>query len=209
MNQNLVSVNHLSEEQSMAKPTIAIDVDEVIFPLTATFFPYLKAEHGIEVTQDQMKTYRTEDVIGGTGEELLAKMSAYLHTEHYENAAPIIGAVGVLKELHKHYRLVIVTARHDSFQGLTERFLDTHFTGLFDKVLYARKAGHSAEHQVSKVELCKQEGAVVLIDDGLQCAEAGIKGVLFGNFRWNQSDTLPQGVVRCIDWPAVEEYFSA
>lgn len=194
----------------MNKPTIAVDIDEVLFPLLSTFFPYLKAKHGIDVRQEQMKTYRTEDVIGGTVEELLAKMDDYLQTEHYENALPVKGAAMALKELHKKYRLVVITARHKTFRGLTERFIETHFKGLFDAIRYTHDEDNP-EIETTKFEICQQEKAIVLIDDNLtfvlECAKVGFPVVLFGDYAWNQLDKLPEGIVRCNDWLAVVEYF--
>ena len=194
----------------MNKPTIAIDVDEVLFPLLASFFSYLKAAHDIDIVPDQMETYRTEDVIGGTSEDLLAKMDAYMQTEHYENTSPVIGAVEALKQLHINYRLIIVTARHKNFSGFTERFIETHFKGLFDNVHYTHDVIDPGVNR-PKAEMCKELQAITLVDDSLrnviECAEAGIPSVVFGDYRWNQSEELPEGVTRCVDWEAVEEYF--
>jgi hypothetical protein len=54
-------------------------------------------------------------------------------------------------------------------------------------------------------------GATYIIEDmpghAFECAEAGIKTVLFGDYPWNKADKLPAGVTRCSDWPAVLEYF--
>jgi 5'(3')-deoxyribonucleotidase len=193
----------------MDKPTIAFDVDEVLFPLLGAFFPYLNAIHGYGIRPEQMKTYRTEELIGGTAEELLSKMDAFMETEYYEKAEPLAGAVESLTKLHETYRLVIITARHKTFRGPTEKFIDDNFSGLFDDIRYT----HTLENpgvEIPKPDICKELGASLLIDDNLHnviaCAGQGIPAILFGNYTWNQTDTLPDGVVRCMDWPAVVEY---
>ena len=84
--------------------------------------------------------------------------------------------------------------------------------GFFSDVLHIGYAD-VMEKPVKKVDMCKRLGAIALIDDSLshvtECAEEGIEGVLFGDYPWNQADELPSGVTRCVDWPAVLEYFDA
>jgi hypothetical protein len=38
-------------------------------------------------------------------------------------------------------------------------------------------------------------------------ADIGIKALLFGEYSWNRTDTLPVGVARVKDWVAVLQYF--
>jgi hypothetical protein len=66
-------------------------------------------------------------------------------------------------------------------------------------------------HLLTKGEQYRQLGADYVIDDYLKHCVAGVQegteAVLFGNFPWNQSDKLPEGVARCKDWVAVLEHF--
>jgi hypothetical protein len=39
-------------------------------------------------------------------------------------------------------------------------------------------------------------------------AEAGVDGLLFGNYPWNQSKELPSNVRRVANWAEVKEYFN-
>lgn len=67
------------------------------------------------------------------------------------------------------------------------------------------------EKPKTKAEICHALGASTLIDDSLvhvsQCVDAGIDGILFGDYPWNQSAQLPDGIKRCVDWSAVLEHF--
>ncbi len=62
-----------------------------------------------------------------------------------------------------------------------------------------------------KVEVCKDIEAIALIDDSIghitECVEAGMQGILFGDYPWNQTEELSSGIVRCSNWPEVLEYF--
>jgi uncharacterized HAD superfamily protein len=62
----------------------------------------------------------------------------------------------------------------------------------------------------SKPDMCKDIGAVLLIDDSLdyasQCAEAQLDAILFGDYAWNRSkQDLHENIVRVAHWLDVEK----
>ena len=81
-------------------------------------------------------------------------------------------------------------------------FVSTTFIG-FPEVM---------EKPLTKAEVCKEIGAVALIDDSLkhllQCSEVGIEGILFGDYPWNQTDSLPENITRCTNWLEVLEHLN-
>jgi uncharacterized HAD superfamily protein len=192
------------------KEAIAVDIDEVLFPMAATLLDYYNGEHGTKYRLEQMTSYFLEDLTGETEQEMLKKIEAYLATEHYQKGKPIAGAIEAIHSLREKYRLVVITSRDHFYRGSTERFLDEHFGGLYDELYYTHDE-HEPEKRKSKYEICQEIGAVALVDDHLKyvisCAEHGIKGVLFGDYPWNQADKLPDGVVRAKNWQEVLEYF--
>ena len=122
----------------------------------------------------------------------------------------------VLSRLKERYRLVILTSRRiqmrdDTIQWLTQHYegifkeSDVYFAGIWDRIT-------QDSHIQTKAEMAQLIGADYLIDDQLKhvfgVADAGIKGVLFGDYTWNQYDgALPQLVTRVNGWSGVEEYF--
>jgi hypothetical protein len=106
---------------------------------------------------------------------------------------------------------VILTSRDPFFRGHTERFLDLHFKGLYDELHYTHKP-ETPDVRLPKFKICQEIKAVALIDDHLPnvigCAENGIEGILFGDYPWNQTDKLPEGVTRVKNWQDVLEYFN-
>jgi hypothetical protein len=65
----------------------------------------------------------------------------------------------------------------------------------------------------SKAEVCQEIGAFALIDDSIGhvtgCAEIGRRGILFGNYPWNQAEILHEDIIRCPDWRIVLDHFDA
>lgn len=194
----------------MSKPTIAVDIDEVLFPMAPTFLKYHNTAHGTSIELDHLTSYYLEDITGETVEQVIQKIKTYLNTEHYSNGQPIDGSVDAIKKLRSKFRLVLITARNDFYRGHTESFIEKHFSGLFDELRYTHEI-ETPELTIPKHVICKSIGAKVLIDDHLhnviECVEAGIHSILFGDYPWNKTDMLPQGITRCKDWQEVLEYF--
>src|SRR3989344_283378 len=179
------------------KPVIAVDIDEVLFPMSPTFLRYYNTTEKTDYTLDQMISYYFEAITGDSREEILSKIKAYLKTEDYEQGKPVAGSIDAIRKLRKRFRLIVVTSRANFFRGHTEDFLEKHFAGLYDDLYYT----HSPDKPdvlIPKEVICKEVDAVALIDDHLSnviaCAKEGIDGVLFGEYAWNQADKLPKGV---------------
>ncbi len=64
---------------------------------------------------------------------------------------------------------------------------------------------------MKKSEACLQHNAEYLIDDLMhyieEAATAGINGLLFGNYPWNQPTPIHPKIRRTVDWTAVLNYF--
>ena len=194
----------------MSKPTIAVDIDEVLFPHAPTLLDYHNSEHGTSFTIDQMTMYRLQQLTEDSEEVTFEKIKAYLDTHHYSQGKPVKGAIDAIKQLRMRFRLVLITARNPFYRGYTEKFIERHFAGLFDDLRYTHTLD-DPDTRIPKSTLCRELEGVALIDDHLHnaidCAEAGIQAILFGDYPWNQADELPEGVVRVKDWQGVLEYF--
>lgn len=82
---------------------------------------------------------------------------------------------------------------------------------MFRQVAFGNHWGLEGK-KIRKVDLCRELGASVLIDDSLiyarEVASVGIKALLFdleGTYMWNKSDALPLGVTRVFGWDDVLE----
>lgn len=186
----------------MAKPVLAIDIDEVLFPLIPHLAAFHNTQHGTSLVMADFNNYDLEKVWGGTVAEAVAKVNAFFAVDHL-HIEPIDGAFDSLKSLADHFRLVVITSRHDSLTDATHAWIERHFAGVFETVILA--GNHHAGGDVkSKVSLCRDLGAVALIDDSLryvtECSDAGQRAILFGDYPWNQADELPQGVARVRSW---------
>jgi uncharacterized HAD superfamily protein len=196
----------------VAKPTIAIDVDDVLAANAVGFLAYCNERWGCDLTVDDYsedwptmwgiemdEAMRRADEFHASG-----AVSGY---EHFEEAKE------VLSYLSERYRLLVLTSRRQVIAGETLAWIDRYFPDTFDDVHFAGIWDTVAadRHLMTKSDVCKAIGADYLIDDQTKhcfaAADAGMEALLFGTYAWNRVDILPDNVVRVADWVAVKEYF--
>jgi hypothetical protein len=198
------------------KQVVVIDIDEVLQPFFHPFHIHHDEQYGTTITKsDPQDRYYLEQFTGDPSEVVERKLEAYVKTEDFTKIKPLRGAVEAVLWLRQHdFEPVVITARQPFFVKATHNFLDAHFPQAFKGVHFiSHHVGSSLTPAASKLDICKELGAAYVIDDNVGtatlCAEAGIKAILFGDYSWNQSGDLPEGVTRCKDWAAVLEYFDA
>lgn len=194
----------------MSKPIIAVDIDDVLFPYMLELVKHYNQIKDAHLSIDDFFTYHFMEVWGGTEDEA-TEIAYTIHHREFLHIEPLPGAQAAMAELAKAYELHVVTSRPTMFEQKTKEWVDKHFAGLFTRVDLVGNPYDGSAHR-TKVEVCQELGSVYLLDDQPryigECASHGIQGVLFGDYAWNRSFELPDGVTRCVDWPAVLDYFS-
>lgn len=197
----------------MKKATIAIDIDEVLADFASSWVAFSNKKWKTNLTvadydEDWMRVWGVDvkEFKQRAGLHLQERLVANL--QHDDAALPVLG------KLNDDYNLLIVTSRPTKMREDTLQWLADHFP-LFEEgnVHFAGFWDAADEHSIHKTkgELAKQLGADFLIDDQLKHCNAaaanGITSLLFGDYSWNQADSLPKGVTRVSNWAAVERFF--
>lgn len=197
----------------MKKPTVAIDIDEVLADYAAEFVVMSNKLWG---TTFAVEDYHEDwPALWGIGmDETLKRREVLFEDRMHERLRHNDQAAGILERLSNDFQLIVLTARNSETKGMTLAWLKQHypminsdhinFAGIWDN------PNPDAPRQ-TKGAIAKSLGVDYLIDDQLKhcmaAAEYGIKALLFGEYGWNQADSLPTGVVRVKNWAEVEEYF--
>lgn len=194
-------------------PTIAIDIDDVLSTNAASFVAYSNREFGTHLSVDDYQEHWTE--LWKVDQKESERRSDEYHGSGYiATYGTIDGARSALEELRKRYRLILLTTRRSSIIPLTKAWIDAHFPGIFDDLIFTGFYDvHGAENvKRTKGELAKAAGADYFVDDQLKHVESaarlGIPSLLFGEYAWNKKDRLPDGVTRVRDWAEVLAYFA-
>ncbi len=101
--------------------------------------------------------------------------------------------------LKPHADFVIVTSRQLLVADMTKEWVEIHYPGIFSQILLGNHYGRTGAKR-SKPDMCRDIGAVAIIDDAieyaLQCSSVVNKVLLFGDYAWNREKvTLPSNVV--------------
>jgi 5'(3')-deoxyribonucleotidase len=193
----------------MKRQIIAVDIDDVLFPYVLEVVEHYNMSKGGKLSIDDFHTYHFMEVWGGNEDEA-TEIAHGIHRRDFLHTLPVVGAKAALAELAKRYELHIVTSRPAIFEQKTKEWVEKYFPGIFMRVdVVGNHYDGSATH--SKVEVCQELGSSYLIDDQpkyiQECADKGMRGILFGDYGWNRNAQLPLGVTRGKDWAAVLEYF--
>lgn len=207
-----MSAEHL---YNMKKPTIAVDIDDVLAAYAEDWIAFSNQAWGTNLTVDDYHEHWAE-VWGVDHENWKKRVAYYFDHADVSDLGHNEDAKTVLDGLSDRYEIVIVTSRRSEFKEDSLDWLNRHYGGIFQEIHFAGlwEELNNDTHLYTKADLVKQIGADYLIDDQLKhciaSAEVGIPALLFGNYAWNQTDQkLPDGVTRVQDWHAVQEFFDA
>lgn len=203
----------------MKRPVIAVDVDDVLAAHAQAFVDFSNQRWGTNLTVDDYNDdwsilWGLDRAIDEHRQEIAERASAFrLHstvTMPHEASAH-----DVLLRLKDRYDLIIVTARQQQIKGETLAWIKEKFPGIFqeDRIFFTGFYDTIRKDSAVKTkgDILKSLGADYLIDDQPKhcnsAMELGIQGLLYGNYAWQTTEPVHDGVVRVADWSEVEDYF--
>lgn len=197
-----------------SKPVIAIDVDEVLALNAPGFVDFSNRRWGTSLKPEDYHEHWAE--LWQVNEEESEKRAVEYHASGtIRDLEAISDAKQVLEKLSNSYKLVVLTSRRAIVEKDTRDWLATNFRGVFDEIHFAGiwDKVTKGRMNMTKASLLRELGADYFIDDQprhcFAAAEAGIKVLLFGDYKWNHGLDLPKGVTWTKNWQEVLEYFDA
>jgi 5'(3')-deoxyribonucleotidase len=197
-----------------SKTVIAIDVDEVLASNAPEFVDFSNKRWGTNLNIDDYHEHWGELWRIQDDQEIERRAVAYHHSGSIGRLKPINKAKEVLQELSKSYSLYVLTSRRLIVEKETKDWLDSNFPDVFDRVEFAGIWDKVVKDRMkmTKTDRLKALGVEYFIDDQprhcFAAAEAGIKTLLFGDYKWNHDLKLPEGVTWVKNWQEVLEYFT-
>ncbi len=195
----------------MAKTVIAVDIDEVLSPYVDGLVNWHNSMYGTSFQFDDFISYEFHRVWGGTLELAVAKSDDYFQNRKPEATVPLQNAKQALEQLQQDYELIVVTSRKLIHKPETEHWIQEYFPGFFKEIIICNHWSNGQGPKMKKSEACLKYNAKYLIDDLTHyvedAAHAGINGLLFGNYPWNQHTPLHPKIQRTQNWLDVLNYF--
>lgn len=170
---------------------IACDVDDILFEFYEALAGWHNRTYGAPpLTKDSFDSYLVHEVWGGGADEGIRKVWEFYASDSFRYLPLVSGAPRAIERLVEMYELEAVTGRPHAVAPLTERMLDGHFSGQFAAVHHTDAFGIGDGVRRRKVDVCREIGADVVIEDYLghavPCAEAGMRVILFDQ-PWNRT----------------------
>ncbi len=189
----------------MVQETVAIDLDDVVVETAPKIIEYYNQNFDTDMTTEDFYTEDLGRWQTDTKAKAVERIHKFLNSPEYLNIPPVEDAISTISALKRVYKLVVITGRPHIIEEATKQWVKEHFPDIFKDVVHSYYFDTSGYR--SKGELSRELGASILIDDHLghilEAAKNSVKGLLFGNYPWNQTDKLPPNVKRVNDWHAV------
>ncbi len=200
----------------MKKPIIAVDIDDVIAAHAEALIEFGNKKWGTNLTLKDYDEHWAKmwQIDAAEVEKRVTELNEAGFTREFKHYPD---AVKVLAELAKRYKLVILTSRRREMSKDTLEWVEKYYPNIFSEIHFAGiwdnfKEPYHLMTNATKAKICQEIGADYLIDDQLKhcvaAAEAGVKGLVFGEYHWNRAKKLPKDVIRVKDWQAILEYFT-
>lgn len=194
----------------MGRLVVAVDIDDVLLESGAAIIADYNRRFGTRLLPGDYYGQHDLSAWGNVDPTTaIQRVEEYVQSVTFINREPMRSVADSLRHLAERYELHAVTGRGDLVRDATNVWLEQYFPAVFVSANFSNM--YDAQKRRSKGEICVEMGASFLIDDHIphakSAADHGLKVVLYGDYPWNQTDELPQGVVRAKDWPAVLEYF--
>jgi uncharacterized HAD superfamily protein len=192
---------------------IALDIDEVLLDLLGAFILYHNDNHGTTAAKKDFFSYNFWEVLGGTKEEMIQKVSDFYNTPYFLNGIqPLPGAQAAVKRLAKRNKQHVITARANEIEEQTKSSLQYHFPHRFASIeLTNQWFRKNNDKPRMKSSVCLEKNVELIVEDSLMhaydCAAAGITVLLMDmNYGWNQStEKLSDNIIRVHSWEEAEE----
>jgi 5'(3')-deoxyribonucleotidase len=191
--------------KKVPEKVIAVDFDEVTADFISYFIYFHNLMYKTKMKKDEISTYFLYEAFKTDKQEMSIRFAEFQSLKLLERVEPAPGAIeGIKKLIEKGYAPHFVTARPETLKKETKLWLKKHFKDIDFPVFFTHQA--SGMPSLKKSEICKTIGAEILIDDyienAIDCAQNGIR-VFLVDAPWNQTDGLPENVVRVKSWEEI------
>lgn len=188
---------------------IAIDIDDVLSNTVEGFIEFSNANFGTSLTRESFNTWYWAECLNIPESEVQRRVSQFVESPLYEKIGIVPGALEGVGKLAEEYDLMAVTSRWGNQVDKTGPWIDMNFPGTFRELYFAHHPipDVPTEGRLTKLEICREYGANVIIDDyhgfANLCASGGMNAIVLDN-PWNRVE-VAEGVVRAFSWEEVPD----
>ena len=175
---------------------VAIELDEVLFPFIKPMMKHFQKD----LPQQRYFHYTHGDLLNVGDCDCRKMIRSYFDSERFSLIQPIKGSQPILRLLKPGFKKVYVVASRPLYmREKTEEWIDFHFPGIFDDLIFA--SNYLNRRELEKYDICTSLNIDTLIDDDeIDCAVCLNNGMNVIHFAGDQK-VYPWS--RCDEWSVV------
>lgn len=187
------------------KLKLGIDLDDTVWKYLEELIKYYNSKNGTHYNPMEFEDYSLLKSINLNETEAWNLLIDFEENYFCNETILLDGFLEIFERIRNKFEIYFITAR----PKITESTINEKvklFGGNNIPVYYCREIPR--ENQIPKIEVCKDLGIDIMIDDGLynlnDCSVNGIKCLMI-DYPWNQTDELHENIVRVKNWVEIEE----
>lgn len=185
------------------KIKIALDIDEVLAGFVSELNSFYNLFYGKKFKLRDYKFWDLNMIWGVEREEALNALTSFYKSEYFFKIKPISYSQQALEILSKNNaEFFAVTSRPDYLKEETHYWIEKFFPKKIKKIIHTNQHFLKSS-EISKLKVCKEENADILVEDNLhtalECSQNGLRVFLL-NKPWNQNGNGLFGIERVRDW---------
>ncbi len=188
-------------EKGLKKLKIGIDLDECLAEFVWGFFNHHNDLYETKFTKRDIFCYNLWEVIGEKREETTKKILYFYQTDHFKELPIVPQSREVTRVLSENNELFVITARPNSLDYATNRFIDQNFHNRFLDLIFSNDFFKNGKKK--KSDICKNLGIEVMIEDhadyAFDCARNGIQVILLDK-PWNHFYFRHNNLTKVSNW---------
>uniref|UniRef100_K3WM01 DNA/RNA-binding protein Alba-like domain-containing protein n=1 Tax=Globisporangium ultimum (strain ATCC 200006 / CBS 805.95 / DAOM BR144) TaxID=431595 RepID=K3WM01_GLOUD len=192
------------------RPVVTVDVDHTLAKLLESALEWHNAEKDTKLSVQDVKSSNWSSAWGGSEQEADDKLLDFYHSNAFNSKVDAVaGANEVLKPLRRYFSFVAVTDRPRIVEKQTREWLDAHFSGVFDKLVFVDDDKNSDDAVRHKKDIYEDLKAKVVIgsDSSItpKAAEDVDYAVLVGSVPWAKTTNASEKLLVAEDWPKAND----
>ncbi len=200
---------YILDMDKVKRVIVGVDNDDVLVDFIQSLVSYSNKYFGTSLNYEDMYTFNLGILWGCSQEESVKRVFEFYNSSEFIYLPPVEGSLEALKKLNNYFILRIVSSRPASLLFKTKQSLDSLFPNLFERIHLTDSYG-SNKPKKSKLEICREEGITVLIDDNIDnlnnSFEFNVKPILFRR-PWNRhlkdNDLKKEGISVVQNWDQI------
>ncbi len=183
---------------------VGVDLDDTLMDFNSALCRFYNRHYGGSMSRESVFSFDLELSFNLSTKEVDEMIEQFLGSEEHLSAKPLAEAVPIVRKLSEQFEIFVVTARPQTANEHTYRWLAKHYPFLMDRVHFT--GGYNGQPGIPKSEVCRRLELNVFVDDApknIQDVEPEVSRAFLIDAPWNQDYRPGPKIRRVFSWPEI------